>query len=84
MSKIGIPCPRCVGGQLVRDNQDTDDLACMQCGNVVYSEVPAHYEPDRRSRTDNRQVTKPFEEYRQGMSEEEFEETFKDIMEEPA
>ncbi len=81
MPKIGVPCPRC-GGQMCRDNQDADALSCVQCGNVVYSETPASYEPDRRSRTDNRQVTQPFDEYRKGMAEEEFEEEFKDIMEE--
>ena len=74
-------CPRC-GGQQVRDNQDKDALSCLQCGNLVYDEPPAKYETDRRSRTDNRQLTKPFEEYRRGMSDEEFEEAFKEVMEE--
>ena len=65
---------------------DEGDLACIQCGNIEYTETPAEYEPDRRSRTDNRQNPAGFaEEYRKGMSEDEFNEAFadfKDIMEE--
>lgn len=75
------PCPKCAG-QLFPDTQDEDALCCLQCGKVVYSEAPAPYETDRRSRTDNRQVTKPFKEYRKAMSAEEFEATFKDILDE--
>ena len=74
-------CPRC-GGQLFPDDQDEDALCCLQCGHLVYSEAPAPYETDRRSRTDNRQVTKPFKEYRKAMTAEEFEKKFGDILDE--
>ena len=83
--KVGADCPHC-GGQLLPDSQDDDAQSCLQCGAVVYSEPPAEYEPDRRSRTDNRQTPTRFaDEYRQGMSEEAFDEAFedfKDLMEE--
>ncbi len=64
------------------------DLSCVQCGNIAYTEPPAEYEPDRRSRTDNRQNPDPAnfaDEYRRGMPKDEFDEVFeefKDIMEE--
>lgn len=79
--KVGSICPRCAG-QMLPDAQDDDATACLQCGHVIYAEFPAPYETDRRSRTDNRQVTRPFDEYRKGMGDEEFDEAFKDIMEE--
>jgi hypothetical protein len=68
---------------MMQDNQDADAMSCVQCGHVIYAEAPAAYEPDRRSQTDNRQeVAKPFNEYRQAMTEEEFEEEFGDIISE--
>lgn len=86
MPRVGAPCPHCGdNGQLLTDNQDSDAKSCLQCGEVVYSEPPSEYEPDRRSRTDNRQNPIKFaDEYRKGMSEDEFNEAFedfKDIME---
>ncbi len=85
MTRVGAPCPHCHEGQLLPDNQDAGALSCLQCGKVVYSQPPEAYEPDRRSRTDNRQNPDPdnfAEEYRKGMSEEDFNEAFKDLMEE--
>lgn len=73
-------CPRC-NGQLAQDNQDNDALNCIQCGNLLYDDPPAPYTTDRRSRTDNRQTNKPFDEYRQGMGPDEFEEAFGEIIE---
>ncbi len=83
MSKFDETCTRC-DGQMFKDAQDDDAQSCLQCGNMVYVEVPAPYETDRRSRTDNRQVTKPFREYRKTMSASEFEEKFKEVLDEKA
>ena len=86
MVRTGAPCSHCEDGQLMLDGEG--DLSCIQCGNIEYTEPPAEYEPDRRSRTDNRQNPSPIkfaEEYRRGMTEDEFNEAFadfKDIMEE--
>ncbi|KKM04687.1 hypothetical protein LCGC14_1761720 [marine sediment metagenome] len=84
MVKAGEPCPRCADGQLLLDGEG--ELSCVQCGNIVYTETPAEYEPDRRSHTDNRQNPTVFaEEYRRALPKEEFDEAFKDfkdIMEE--
>lgn len=78
--KVGADCPHCTDGQLLPDNQDSDAKSCLQCGYTSYSESPAEYEPDRRSRTDNRQNPVNFaEEYRHGMSKEAFDEAFKDF-----
>ena len=86
MPRVGVPCPHCDDGQLLPDNQDSDAKSCLQCGHTVYAETPDKYEPDRRSRTDNRQNPIKFaDEYRRGMSEDAFNEAFadfKDIMEE--
>ena len=84
MFRVGAPCSHCEDGQLMLN--DEGDLACIQCGNIEYTETPAEYEPDRRSRTDNRQNPVRFaEEYRKGMPEDELDDAvadFKDIMEE--
>ena len=84
MPKVGASCPHCHEGQLLPN--DDDDLSCVQCGNIVYADPPAMFEPDRRSRTDNRQNPVVFaDEYRRALPKEEFEEAFedfKDIMEE--
>ncbi|KKL73466.1 hypothetical protein LCGC14_2074610 [marine sediment metagenome] len=80
MPRVGMACPHCTDGQLLPDNQDSDAISCLQCGYVYYSESPAEYEPDRRSRTDNRQNPVKFaDEYRKGMSEDEFNEAFSDL-----
>ncbi|KKM25377.1 hypothetical protein LCGC14_1595570 [marine sediment metagenome] len=84
MPKVGVECPHCHEGQLL-PNED-DDLSCIQCGNIKYTDPPAEYEPDRRSRTDNRQNPDGFaDEYRRALTPEKFDEAFadfKDIMEE--
>ena len=79
MRRVSTDCPRC-GGQLLQDVYEEGALSCLQCGHRIYDEIPSPYETDRRSRTDNRQVTKPFNEYRQTMTAEEFERKFKDIL----
>jgi len=61
---------------------DEGDLSCVQCGNIVYAEAPYPYKTNRRSPTDNRQVSRPFGEYRKAMSAEEFKDTFEDILDE--
>lgn len=77
--QVGVECSRC-GGQLLPDTQDTDAKSCLQCGAVVYAEPPADFEPDRRSRTDNRQTPVDFaDEYRKGMTKEAFDEAFEDL-----
>jgi len=80
MPKVGETCTHCHDGQLL--SNDNGDLSCIQCGNIVYAEAPASYDTDRRSRTDNRQVSRPFGEYRKAMSAEEFKATFEDILDE--
>ncbi|KKM81492.1 hypothetical protein LCGC14_1329370 [marine sediment metagenome] len=80
MRGVSTDCPHCGEGQLFPDTQEEGALSCLQCGNLVYNEAPSPYETDRRSRTDNRQVTRPFNEYRQTLTAEEFEEKFKDIL----
>ncbi|KKK71276.1 hypothetical protein LCGC14_2915520, partial [marine sediment metagenome] len=35
MPKVGVDCPHC-GGQLL-PNED-DDLSCIQCGNIEYTD----------------------------------------------
>lgn len=75
-------CPRC-GGQMFQD-EDEDALSCLQCGHLAYTETPASHVPDRRSPQDNRQVTRPFREYRKAMTAEEFKEKFGDILDEKA
>lgn len=79
MPKVGATCDRCKGQLLPNDE---GDLSCVQCGSIVYTEAPAPFDTDRRSRTDNRQVSRPFGEYRKAMSAEEFKANFEDVLDE--
>ena len=78
MPRIGEPCSHCHEGQLLVN--DDGDLSCLQCGHIAYATPPSEYEPDRRSRTDNRQNPDAFaDEYRRAMPKDEFDEAFKDF-----
>ena len=63
--KVGDHCPKC-GGQLLPDDEDRKDLCCLQCGFIVYSETAVD-DGDSRSLLDNRQVEKPFLEYKRAL-----------------
>ncbi len=62
---IDNKCPRC-HGQLLPDEADNNDLSCLQCGHVVYSEAAAD-DDDRRNLLDNRQAEKPYAEYKRAL-----------------